>query len=188
VEDTLEVRLMEKNKKLESEYTQIKLSFADLQKDCVEKTKSIESLGQKLNEKSMLVQRLEEDLLRIGQQKSSDLLDALSAKSSTVTPNPLTPDGSTTPHLDTRGSKDDKSILPIVMSQRDRFRQRNAELEERVRSLETSLQDSRSEIQSLKADNLKLYERLKFVHVWKEGQQQDKGLVVRTLVKCVSTS
>lgn len=174
---------MEKNKKLESEYTQIKVSFADLQKDCLEKAKNIESLGQQLNEKGVLIQRLEEDLLRIGQQKSSDsshLLDALSSRSSTATPNPRTPDGSNTPHLDTRG-KDDKSILPIVMSQRDRFRQRNAELEERVRSLETSLQDSRSEIQSLKADNLKLYERLKFVHVWKEGQQQDKGLVVRRL-------
>jgi homeobox protein cut-like len=180
VEDSLEVRLMEKNKKLESEYTQIKVLFADLQKDCVEKTKSIECLGQKLNDKVILVQRLEEDLLRIGQQKSSDssyLLDTLSARSSTVTPNPRTPDGSTTPHLDTRGTND-KSILPIVMSQRDRFRQRNAELEERVRSLETSLQDSRAEIQNLKADNLKLFERLKFVHVWKEGQQQDKGLVV----------
>ncbi|OAC99884.1 hypothetical protein MUCCIDRAFT_124237, partial [Mucor lusitanicus CBS 277.49] len=64
--------------------------------------------------------------------------------------------------------------------------QRNNELEERVRSLETSLQDARAEVQKLKTDNLNLYERLKFVHVWKEGQQQDKGMTVRQ--RLVSTA
>ena len=58
------------------------------------------------------------------------------------------------------------------MSQRDRFRQKNAELEERLRSLETALQEANMEVSSLKSDNLKLYERLKFVHVWKEGQRE----------------
>lgn len=178
IENSLEVRLMEKNKKLESEYTQIKVSFADLQHEFHENSKSIQSLEQKLQEKSALVQRLEEDLLRMGQKSNSDpnILDALS-KSSSGTPILRTPDGALTPLLD-GSKKEDKSILPIVISQRDRFRQRNNELEERTRSLETSLQDARTEVQKLKTDNLNLYERLKFVHVWKEGQQQDKGLMV----------
>lgn len=182
IENSLEVRLMEKNKKLESEYTQIKVSFADLQRAFDENASSIQSLEQKLQEKSALVQRLEEDLLGMGHQSSSDpsIVDALS-KSAAGTPMPRTPDGALTPLLDgSSGSKkEDKSILPIVISQRDRFRQRNNELEERVRSLETSLQDARMQVQKLKTDNLNLYERLKFVHVWKEGQQQDKGMTVR---------
>jgi predicted nuclease with TOPRIM domain len=169
---------MEKNKKLESEYTQIKVSYADLQKGYEIKSKSINDLSSKLNEKVALVQRLEEDLLRLGggqQQKSDGIVDALGRNSSSTSnfsamiSSPRTPDGAMTPQ-----QKEDKSILPIVMSQRDRFRQRNAELEERTRSLETSLQDARTEVQNLKADNLKLYERLKFVHVWKE-QQQEQG-------------
>lgn len=171
---------MEKNKKLESEYTQIKVSFADLQKAFDKNTQSIQSLEEKLQEKSALVQRLEEDLLGMGHKSNSDssILDALS-KSSSGTPIPHTPDGALTPLLDGSGhKKEDKSILPIVISQRDRFRQRNNELEERVRSLETSLQDARMEVQKLKTDNLNLYERLKFVHVWKEGQQQEKGMTV----------
>jgi homeobox protein cut-like len=177
IEDSLEVRLMEKNKKLESEYTQIKVSFADLQKDYELKSKAVEDLTIKINDKIALVQRLEEDLLRIGQQKGGDnsFADALGRSSSSsnfMGSSPRTPDGAITPHLDKNG-KEDKSILPIVMSQRDRFRQRNAELEERTRTLETSLQDARTEIQNLKTDNLKLYERLKFVHVWKEQQQQE---------------
>lgn len=176
IENSLEVRLMEKNKKLESEYTQIKVSSADLQKDYDIKCKAVEELSTKINEKIALVQRLEEDLLRIGQQKGgdnfADTLGRSSSSSNFMGSSPRTPDGATTPHLDKNG-KEDKSILPIVMSQRDRFRQRNAELEERTRTLETSLQDARSEIQNLKTDNLKLYERLKFVHVWKEQQQQE---------------
>ncbi|KAL9537780.1 hypothetical protein MBANPS3_011471 [Mucor bainieri] len=191
IENSLEVRLMEKNKKLESDYTQIKVSFADLQKAFDKNASSIQSLEQKLQEKSALVQRLEEDLLRMGHshQPGSDpsLLDALSSssRSASGTPMPRTPDGALTPLLDGGSSasskKDDKSILPIVISQRDRFRQRNNELEERVRSLETSLQDARAEVQKLKTDNLNLYERLKFVHVWKEGQQQDKGMTNRSV-------
>ncbi|CAO3638106.1 unnamed protein product [Mucor fragilis] len=184
IENSLEVRLMEKNKKLESEYTQIKVSFADLQRAFDENASSIQSLEQKLQEKSALVQRLEEDLLGMGHQSSSDpsIVDALS-KSAAGTPMPRTPDGALTPLLDgSSGSKkEDKSILPIVISQRDRFRQRNNELEERVRSLETSLQDARMQVQKLKTDNLNLYERLKFVHVWKEGQQQDKGMTNRSV-------
>lgn len=178
IEDSLEVRLIEKNKKLESEYTQIKVSFADLQKEYQSKSKAVDDLSAKINEKIALIQRLEEDLLRIGQQqqKGDKLVDALGRSSSDfMVSTPRTPDGAITPHLDKNG-REDKSILPIVMSQRDRFRQRNAELEERARSLEVSLQDARSEIQNLKTDNLKLYERLKFVHVWKEQQyQQQEG-------------
>lgn len=179
---------MEKNKKLENEYTQIKVSFSDLQKNYDSKSKSVVDLTNKLNEKTTLVQRLEEDLLRIGQQsKESTIVDALGRNSSSsnfsaMISSPRTPDGAMTPHMDKNG-KEDKSILPIVMSQRDRFRQRNAELEERTRSLETSLQDTRAEVQNLKADNLKLFERLKFVHVWKE-QQENPSLVVGFLFFC----
>lgn len=170
IDNSLEVQLMEKNKKLENEYTQVKVSFADLQKEHDQIKQKADSLEQQLDEKKSLVQKLEEDLLRMGQKNVAEptILDDIPSRA-------RTPDGARTPELK---GKEDKSILPIVMSQRDRFRQRNAELEERTRSLETSLQDSRTEIQNLKADNLKLYERLKFVHVWKEGQQ-DKGLVVR---------
>ncbi|KAG2194904.1 hypothetical protein INT47_010646 [Mucor saturninus] len=193
LEDSLEVRLMEKNKKLENEYTQIKVSFADLQKNYETKSKSLVDLTNKLNDKIALIQRLEEDLLRIGQQsKESNIVDSLGRNSSSsnfsaMISSPRTPDGAMTPHMDKNG-KEDKSILPIVMSQRDRFRQRNAELEERTRSLETTLQDTRAEVQNLKADNLKLFERLKFVHVWKEQQQENPSLVNRSVALNMDTA
>ncbi|KAI8644803.1 CASP C terminal-domain-containing protein [Parasitella parasitica] len=163
IENSLEARLMEKNKKLESEYTQIKVAFADLQREFNKHTESIHSLQNKLQEKTALVQRLEDDLLGMGQKSNPDPYNLEALRSSSGTPVPRTPDGALTPLLD-GSKKEDKSILPIVISQRDRFRKRNNELEERIRSLETSLQDARTEVQNLKTDNLNLYERLKFVH------------------------
>ncbi|KAI8385605.1 CASP C terminal-domain-containing protein [Blakeslea trispora] len=160
VQDSLEVQLMEKNKKLENDYTQVKMTLADLQKEFEEKTQKEDRIAKELQEKTALVQRLEEDVLRLGQQANNLSRGSMSPL------HPKSPEGLLTPH-----AKDEKSILPIVMGQRDRFRQRNAELEERTRALETSLYDARTEIQNLKADNLKLYERLKFVHVWKEANQ-----------------
>ncbi|KAG1162108.1 hypothetical protein G6F37_002450 [Rhizopus arrhizus] len=166
--DRLEVQLMEKNKKLETEYTQIKVSYADIKKENEGNLKLIEELNTKITEKTKLIQRLEEDLLRLGQK--TDQADVLSRNSSTS--NLATMPNEHTPRQSMESIREDKSILPIVMSQRDRFRQKNAELEDRARSLETTLQDMRMEVQNLKKDNLKLYERLKFVHVWKEGQQE----------------
>lgn len=57
----------------------------------------------------------------------------------------------------------DTSILPIVTSQRDRFRQRNAELEEELRKQFETISDLRAEIKSLQADNLKLYEKVRYM-------------------------
>ncbi|KAI8391252.1 CASP C terminal-domain-containing protein [Radiomyces spectabilis] len=188
--ECLEVQLMEKNKRLQSEYTQLKVAFSDLQSESEAKDQAITSLQSKSNEQETLIQRLEEDLLRFGQKNNGNsIVDALSRTSSALnltaaghdplnakSPETASPrashDAGLTP------VKDDKSILPIVMNQRDRFRQRNAELEEQTRSLEMRLQDMQTEVETVKADNLKLYERLKFVHVWKE--EQSKGLVNRS--------
>ena len=166
---------MEKNKKLETEYTQIKVSHADIKKENEGNLKLIEELNTKITEKTKLIQRLEEDLLRLGQK--TDQADVLSRNSSTS--NLATMPNEHTPRQSMESIREDKSILPIVMSQRDRFRQKNAELEDRARSLETTLQDMRMEVQNLKKDNLKLYERLKFVHVWKEGQQERNVIKIK---------
>ena len=205
--ESLEVSLMEKNKRLENEFTQMKVSYANIEKELATKESTYNELKAKNTGLASLVQRLEEDLLRLGQKPSSS--DSLMAEltrtpSSTniastqqqqqqqssqqpQTPGsaPRTPDyGSPRVSYDANsvptkdGNNNDKSILPIVIGQRDRFRQRNTELEGQTRSLELKLQDVQGEIETLKADNLKLYERLRFVHVWREEQSQ--GVTVST--------
>lgn len=93
----------------------------------------------------------------------------------------------------------DTSILPIVTSQRDRFRARNAELEEvrgppsltrclaagqpsdahpcasvspallqELRKQFESISELRAEVKSLQADNLKLYEKVRYIGSYRE--------------------
>lgn len=57
----------------------------------------------------------------------------------------------------------DSSILPIVTSQRDRFRSRNAELEEELRKQFETISELRTEIKTLQADNLGLYEKVRYL-------------------------
>jgi homeobox protein cut-like len=80
------------------------------------------------------------------------------------------------------GANGDTSILPIVTSQRDRFRQRNAELEEvsryflrdrqadqkELRKQFDSISDLRAEIKSLQSDNLKLYEKVRYTQSYRD--------------------
>jgi len=65
-------------------------------------------------------------------------------------------------------SSADTSILPIVTSQRDRFRQRNAELEEELRKQFQIISELRAEIKSLQSDNLKLYEKVRYMQSYRE--------------------
>ncbi|KAG2232566.1 hypothetical protein INT48_000946 [Thamnidium elegans] len=154
------------NKKLEAECTQIKVSYADLQRDHEQLSNAVQQLTNTMSEKKTLfIQRLKEDLLRIGQQtpQNTNIVDALGR----------TANFSNSQYIAYCG----------------RFSQRNAELEERIRALETTLQDTRTEVQNLNADNLKLFERLKFVHVWKEQQQQDgPSLVNRSVAVSMDTA
>lgn len=80
---------------------------------------------------------------------------------------PLTADAKGT--ITAPASTSDSSILPIVTSQRDRFRQRNAELEEELRKQFEIVTDLRTEIKSLQADNLKLYEKVRYINSYRDG-------------------
>ncbi|KAJ2926753.1 hypothetical protein H1R20_g10328, partial [Candolleomyces eurysporus] len=102
----------------------------------------------------------EDDLLAgldLGNRKSlpssTDLPTSSSNSGARSTPIPFAPSA-------------DTSILPIVTSQRDRFRQRNAELEEELRKQYQIISELRAEIKSLQADNLKLYEKTLFVDAY----------------------
>ncbi|XP_041092597.1 cut-like homeobox 1b [Polyodon spathula] len=55
------------------------------------------------------------------------------------------------------------SLLSIISSQRERLRARNQELEAESRSVQHTMQALQSELDSLRADNIKLYEKIKFL-------------------------
>ncbi|XP_055752604.1 uncharacterized protein LOC129832506 [Salvelinus fontinalis] len=55
------------------------------------------------------------------------------------------------------------SLLSIISSQRERFRSHNQELEAESRSVQVTMQGLQRELDSLRADNIKLYEKIKFL-------------------------
>lgn len=58
--------------------------------------------------------------------------------------------------------------MPIVTSQRDRFRQRNAELEEELRKQFQIISELRTETKTLQGDNLKLFEKVRYMQSYRE--------------------
>ncbi|KAN0064650.1 hypothetical protein ACQY0O_002280 [Thecaphora frezii] len=69
----------------------------------------------------------------------------------------------------------DTSILPIITSQRDRFRARNAELEEELRRQFATISELRNEIKTLQADNLTLYEKLRYLQTYNAAAAAGNG-------------
>ncbi|ELK06891.1 Homeobox protein cut-like 1 [Pteropus alecto] len=55
------------------------------------------------------------------------------------------------------------SLLSIISSQRERFRARNQELEAENRMAQHTIQALQGELDSLRADNIKLFEKIKFL-------------------------
>lgn len=69
----------------------------------------------------------------------------------------------------------DSSILPIITSQRDRFRSRNAELEEELRKQFETISELRAEVKTLQADNLSLYEKMRYLQSYGPGGSNGRG-------------
>ncbi|KAJ2960080.1 hypothetical protein NQZ79_g4469 [Umbelopsis isabellina] len=173
--DSLEMRLIAKNKKLENTNTAIKSSLADTQKSLENANSELESVRKTVVEQKSLIEKLEEDVYRIDQSKSEVGSGAVTSSSSAVNLNFLSQPAADSPRASfDASSREDKSILPIITGQRDRFRQRNAQLEEELKKQQSVMDDLRGEVDMLKQDNLKLYEKLKFVHVWKEERSNGK--------------
>ncbi|KAI9831037.1 MAG: hypothetical protein M1819_005275 [Sarea resinae] len=67
-------------------------------------------------------------------------------------------------------------ILPMVTAQRDRFKQRNSQLEEELSKAYTTVSSLRQEVASLQKDNLDLYEKTRYVSTYNRGGGGGGGL------------
>lgn len=60
-------------------------------------------------------------------------------------------------------------MVDIISNQRDRFRDRNDQLEAENRNIRQQLSHVTAEVEGLKGDNVKLYEKIKFLQSY-QGQ------------------
>ena len=62
-------------------------------------------------------------------------------------------------------------ILPMIQAQRDRFKQKNQQLEHELSKQQNTVSTLRQEIASLQKDNLNLYEKSRYVSTYSRGPQ-----------------
>ncbi|PSR81187.1 hypothetical protein PHLCEN_2v6522 [Hermanssonia centrifuga] len=169
---SLEVLLATKNQRILAELTKFRNLHGELEASFQASQYELATVQTELEKQRALNERLENDLLHMETHNTKTVngdttpadTDALAGlelgKKVTASPARSSPIPFT--------SSADTSILPIVTSQRDRFRQRNAELEEELRKQFNIISELRAEVKSLQADNLKLYEKVRYMQSYRE--------------------
>ncbi|KAG8927470.1 hypothetical protein FRC01_007453 [Tulasnella sp. 417] len=181
---SLESLLMTKNKRLLDEVTRFRIMYTELEASVQGLKDSLDHCRAELDKQRQLNEKLEADLLQVNPHASSSDRQlsggalGLGGTNGSSTPQ----DGLSGLNLGQKsldvsrrdspapaGASADASILPIVTSQRDRFRQRNAELEEELRKQYEIISELRSEIKTLQADNMKLYEKVRYMQSYRDA-------------------
>jgi len=178
----LEKLIMAKNKKLQTELTEKKMEVEQLNNTLNETTKNLEDSYSKVKEQSALISKLEEDLLKVNTFKSSNSQNQLLNSNENFSgneeiynnnnnsSNSISRNGTSdqdnklkSPEANNNDENNSDSIIAILTSQRNRYRQRNQELEQQIRNMNDKGKDIELEVQSLKNDNIKLYEKIRYL-------------------------
>uniref|UniRef100_A0A8I3MY35 Protein CASP n=1 Tax=Canis lupus familiaris TaxID=9615 RepID=A0A8I3MY35_CANLF len=178
----LEVLLLEKNRSLQSENAALRISNSDLSGRCAELQVHVTEAMATAAEQRDLIARLEQDLSTIQSIQRPDAEGAAELGLEKI-PEPIKEAtalfyGSSAPASGTLPEGQVDSLLSIISSQRERFRARNQELEAENRLAQHTIQALQSELDSLRADNIKLFEKIKFLQSYpgRSGGSDDTEL------------
>uniref|UniRef100_A0A8C2ZX73 Protein CASP n=1 Tax=Cyclopterus lumpus TaxID=8103 RepID=A0A8C2ZX73_CYCLU len=166
----LEVLLLERNRSLQSESAALRIANTELSGRYAELQVEFSAAVRTSAEQKDLILKLEHDLSTVHAMSSLPRPEADGSEVSNMEniPEPIkeasamfTGSGMG-PHPELPQGQMD-SLLSIISSQRERFRSRNQELEAENRSTQQTMQALQNELDSLRADNIKLYEKIKFL-------------------------
>uniref|UniRef100_A0A1A8KEG8 Protein CASP n=1 Tax=Nothobranchius kuhntae TaxID=321403 RepID=A0A1A8KEG8_NOTKU len=163
----LEVLLLEKNRTLQSESAALRIANTELSGRYSELQVEFSAAVRTSTEQKELILKLEYDLSTIQAMSSISRPDADGSEVRNI-PDPIKEatamfaGSGVSPNSELPQGQMD-SLLSIISSQRERFRSRNQELEAENRSMQQTMQALQSELDSLRADNIKLYEKIKFL-------------------------
>jgi len=166
---SLEKLIMAKNKKLQTELTEKKMEVEQLNNSLIETTKNLEDSNTKLKEQATLISKLEEDLLKVNTFQPSNSQENITPNNESGnninnnSSSSIQDNKSKLQEGNTNDENNSDSIIAILTSQRNRYRQRNQELEQQIRNMNDKGKDIELEVQSLKNDNIKLYEKIRYL-------------------------
>ncbi|KUM65280.1 hypothetical protein ACN42_g1812 [Penicillium freii] len=190
--NSLEQLLMARNKKLTDDLTLLRVSHRDIQGQLEALRTELSTSKEELEKSRTLSTTLENDLLRVQDEAANTFPSTAMSVAGTYT--------SRYPHSARRGASSPTSsiisgfdqsavsantmesirageavgggsgLLPMIQAQRDRFKKKNAELEEELSKLYATVKSLRQEVASLQKDNLSLYEKTRYVSTYSRGQ------------------
>jgi homeobox protein cut-like len=184
--ESLEQLLLARNKKLGNELTVLRVSHQDLTTRLQTLQITLDSTASELTSARALNSKLEDDLQKF--QHETHHSSALSVAGTYVSRYPqssiaksrVSPTSSiiggyagqspTSPFDSLRANESNSAgILPMITAQRDRFKQRNQQLEDELSRANVTVSALRGEIGTLKKDNLQLYEKTRYVSTYARG-------------------
>mmetsp|Transcript_7381 Transcript_7381/g.22483 ORF Transcript_7381/g.22483 Transcript_7381/m.22483 type:complete len:639 (+) Transcript_7381:64-1980(+) len=145
---SLEKKLMDRLKNVEGRLTKMRVSLMEKEEELEKSKQEVVRLEDAFSDQSLLVKKLEEGIssITVDSSKSNSLQD-LDRKDS---------------------SNEQEAMLAIVTGQRDRFRAKVQDLEEDSRKLVDKLGSVQSELDALKADNVQLYSKIRYLQSYKD--------------------
>ncbi|XP_074570590.1 protein CASP [Curcuma longa] len=166
----LESLLLDKNRKMEHELTQLKVKISEKTSLLEAAEAKIAELTAKLDEQQKLITKLEDDILkgynsteRRGSLNDWDIQEVGSN------------DVSEGDNRFAVSDQDQSSMLKVICNQRDRFRTRLRASEEALRQLKEKMGMLVVELENTKADNVKLYGKIRYVQDYNLEKLSSRG-------------
>lgn len=172
---TIDSILIERNKVLTQELADYRAQHEDLMSKVSQLEAVVSVTNQELTRIQMLNDQLENDLVEFQDASNSNKFNdnaSIISSMSRMTRGPR--NGSLLP------SSEEPSILPIITKQRDRFRDRNNELEEELKKQYALVSTLKREINNLKKDNEELYERTRYLASFKHNTEVSQAVSSRS--------
>ncbi|KAG5355236.1 Protein CASP [Yarrowia sp. E02] len=165
--ESLEHMLLQKNKKQQSDLTVLRNKTKEHEATIAKLTKSLQDAKASYDKASSLNARLESDLTTT----------SLGSVAGSIAPSRRTTRGGASGRLSPTssiiggydrsmqsvGGGGGSDLLPIITQQRDRFKERIAQLEDELRKNFALVSELRQEAAVLKSDNLELYEKTRYM-------------------------
>ncbi|KAJ5359455.1 uncharacterized protein N7496_011868 [Penicillium cataractarum] len=190
---SLEQLLMARNKKLTDELAVLRVSTRDLQGQLESLRGELSTTKKELDKSRGLSTTLENDLLRVQEEAANAFPSSAMSVAGTYTsryPHSSRRSGAVSPTSSIISGFDQNSasantmeairageavgggsgLLPMIQAQRDRFKKKNAELEEELSKMYSTVKSLRQEVSTLQKDNLSLYEKTRYVSTYSRGQ------------------
>lgn len=170
---TLEKLLLEKNKTLQTECTTLKVQNNELTVKYEESSRKQTESAHKIREQDELIVQLEGDLSAvqgIPLVRGEGVGQAAPPTSETELMQKAIQDIAKEEGISTMDQNSMDSLLPIVTSQRERFRTRNLELESQTRHQQRQINLLQDEVDTVRQDNVKLYGKIKFLQSYPTSQ------------------